>query len=462
MVGMRSRRFWQKISVILVVFAVLMAGAVILMKTGAADENRTMREGYGLPIMELSLAGTDLEQVNSGAKETKYKGNSLTLSDGGVSQRYSDVELKGRGNSTWGMVKKPYQIKFADKVDLLGLGKARKWVLLANFFDTTHLRNDAAFYLSRMLGEEYALQGQYVELYVDGEDVGLYYLTHKIEIGKNLVDLRDPLGIVVELDDLHGAEEICYVSLKGDCFGLVDVVNEDNSEMAMEGFLSSYNQLELAAESGDYERIKELADVESFAKYYLLSEFTVNPDAYTTSFFMYKDGNDDKIHAGPGWDFDLALANRVWVWQKFEDFFSPEMNRAREIEAIGGVYNSDSGETVVLEPELNISRIVYNMIKVPEFQDEVQRVYIERMSGHWGELEEYMINRAAEIWRAAEVDNEKWDREGDFVTEFVRLKDWMRRRFEHFEIEYGDIVPIEEMNYGESESITEYHWGRME
>ncbi|MBR4962726.1 MAG: CotH kinase family protein, partial [Muribaculaceae bacterium] len=48
------------------------------------------------------------------------------------------AEIKGRGNSTWGMAKKPYRLKFDKKIKFLGnAAKEKNWVLLANYADKT-------------------------------------------------------------------------------------------------------------------------------------------------------------------------------------------------------------------------------------------------------------------------------------------------------------------------------------
>ena len=46
--------------------------------------------------------------------------------------------------------KKPYKLKFDKKVDLFGNGKAKTWVLLANYSDKSMIRNHMAF----LLGDE--------------------------------------------------------------------------------------------------------------------------------------------------------------------------------------------------------------------------------------------------------------------------------------------------------------------
>ena len=207
----------------------------------------------GMPVIEISLNGVSLEEINRGLKEVKYGGNELALYNEGEVYEYEDVEVKGRGNGTWvvDLDKKPYQIKFDHRVELLGLGKARKWYLLANAMDATNLRTEAAFYLGEMLGMEYVYEGRYVELYVNEEYRGLYYLTRAVEISKDLVDLRDPMGVLVELDNIYGWAEVSYETGNGDKLVVRDAVAEDNQVVAMEEFLRDYNEFEVAVAEGE-------------------------------------------------------------------------------------------------------------------------------------------------------------------------------------------------------------------
>lgn len=52
----------------------------------------------------------------------------------------------------------------------------------------------------------------------------------------------------------------------------------------------------------------EYIDIVSWAKQYLIQEWTSNWDAGLTSNFFYKDV-DSKLFAGPLWDFDTAIGN---------------------------------------------------------------------------------------------------------------------------------------------------------
>lgn len=397
----------------------------------------------GLPRINITLNGTTLEEIDGGSKEVKYEGNELSIYDGRSEvDEYEGVQVKGRGNGTWGEEKKPYQIRFRNKVDLFGMGKARKWILLANAMDKTNLRTEAAFYLEEMLGMEPAYTGEFVELYVDGDYRGLYYLTHAVEIGKRSVNLRDPLGVLVELDNVYGRMEEYYETKKGDRLVIKDVVGKDYKEEAMSVFLNDYNEFEKVAEEGDYEKANELADLKSFAQYYLLSEFTVNPDAYWTSFYMYKDGVSDKIHAGPGWDFDYTLSNKVWGNWMGEDFYSPRRTMVRRDEIMTEEMYEEMGLSVAdgvdwYKVSLNLSRIMFNLMDIPEFQDLVRQLYVERMKGREDELIWIIENKTDLIEEAVAADEERWENEG-FLQEVERMKEWISERYKYFDEVYGD------------------------
>ena len=408
----------------------------VVMRVGAMEKF----PDRGVPRINITLDGVSLEEINAGSKETKYEGNKLDLYEGGEVREFEGVQVKGRGNATWMQEKKPYQIKFANKVDLFGLGKARKWVLLANALDMSNIRTDLAVRLEEMLGMKYRFEGEFVELYMDDKYEGLYYLTHVVEIGKVAVDLKEPLGVLVELDNLYWGVEKHYESGKGDHMVVKDVVNEGEEDKAMKKFMRDYNEFERAVVAKNYARVEELVDVESFVQYYLLSEFLVNPDAYWTSFYMYKDGMNDKIHAGPGWDFDLAFANRKWGNWMGEDFYLPTRTMVRRDEILSEeVYeNMGLGDAVDwYGMSQNLSNIIFGLMEIPEFREEVARVYREKLLGRTEELISILENEVERVRWVIDVDNEKWQK-GDFVEEVKKMVEWIKERGEFFEREYSE------------------------
>lgn len=417
------------ILLVVVVLGVVLGGGFWGFKM-KKEEKIAKIEDRGLPILNITLGEGSLEEIKNGNKETTYSGNNLTAQENGKTVFYSDLEIRGRGNTTWSLPKKPFQLKFSKKVNLLGMNKVKKWVLLANYSDTSQIRNDVAMSLMEMLdGKEH--RGKFVELYFDGEYEGLYYLLPKVEIEKEMVDLRDDLGVLVELDNLHRDEVVCYLSYEGNCLTLKNVVadkTEGAQEKAMEDFLINFNKLEVAAENGDFATVTEVADVESLVEYFLINEFAVNPDAYSSSFYWHKDGVESKLQAGPIWDFDLAFGNLKWGWASQENFYSPEESLIRRKEAFG--------EDGLVEDKM-IAKLMYNLVEIPEFQNEVSRVFREKMAGREQELKIKILETVKKIRKAAFVNEIKWEQE-EFDAEVVYLLNWIQKRFQHFEIQYGD------------------------
>ena len=419
-------------------FLLLLIGVSCLVAVNQKKEYNKY-EYHGLPIIEISLDGVNLDSIDRGNKNNEYNNNTLRLFEDSKIIRFDNLTIKGRGNGTWIQNKKPYRIKFKNKENLLGMGKAKKWNLLANAVDDSFLRNEIAFKLVEMLGMEYGFEGKFVELYVDESYRGLYYLTHAVEINKVVVNLKDPNGILVELNNYYGDIEEHYTSSNGEYLVVKDLVNKDNQEIAMKDFLSSFNELERAIREKDYERIKELIDVRSFAEYFLLSEFSVNPDAYWTSFYFYKDGAKDKIHAGPGWDFDMAFGNRKWGNWLGEKFYSPTEKMIRKQEFKDKEFYETGGNLEDYEASLAISRIVFDLMDINEFENVVREVYQERLLGRKDELIWTINKKTDEILNAAIADNNKWGK-NNFREEVEVLVDWVKKRYDYFEEEYKKIT----------------------
>lgn len=421
----------------------LFLGSVSIAAYFAQENLMVKKPNYDIPSkIEIFLNGTTFEEINSGLKTTEYPNNTLEVTTNIGTDVYQNVTIRGRGNSSWTRDKKPYQISFSSPISLLGMPKEKKWVLLAGDFDNSDMRNDILRYMENMVGTDYAVDGRYVELYVDNEYVGLYYLMNKVEIEGNRVALSDPYGILVELENLHSNHVECYESIESDCLVISDAVDNDNADGSMHEFMTKFNDLLTAAKKGNYKKVEEVADVESMAKYFLIAEFSVNPDAYVSSMFMTMDGLDDKIHFGPNWDYDFAFGNLRWDWHYIADFHSPYESMVQRKSAFGETYlNLETNEYEVYEADQNVSKLFYYLMDIPEFEDEVCRVYRERMSGRAEELLDFVRRQAANIRDAALRDEELWLRGGigvmGFDDEVEYLLDWIAKRYDFFEQTYG-------------------------
>jgi len=243
-----------------------------------------------------------------------YTNCHVALNAKGAYTSYStNAQIRGRGNSTflW-YEKKPYRLKLNDKHKLLGLDKAKSWVLLANYRDVTDMMNTFVFEMGRALGLPYTNHSRYVELFMNGEYEGIYQLTEQVQQHQNRVAISKERGILLTLDVDDGPDEnpwggdnfwsavyhmpVCVKYPDDEAF-TVNTVDSVKSVLA---------ELETAIKSKDYAKVEQLLDIPSFIKYLQIQEFIYNVElSAPRSIFMHKDG-DDKWVMGPLWDFDAG------------------------------------------------------------------------------------------------------------------------------------------------------------
>ena len=122
----------------------------------------------GLPVLYIETEGwkdivSKEEYLNAHMRLTE---DVVTKSPGETIE--CDLQIKGRGNSTWdNNPKRPYRIKLEQKISLLGEPSDRSWVLLANYYDKTMLRHYIAFFMGEMSQLDYTPRSHFVELFLN-------------------------------------------------------------------------------------------------------------------------------------------------------------------------------------------------------------------------------------------------------------------------------------------------------
>lgn len=266
------------------------------------------------------------------------------------------LEIKGRGNSTWEMEKKPYNIKLDEKQNLFGMGKTKKWSLIANHGDESLIRNVLAYQAAENAGMPYTPQFTPVDVYINNDYMGSYLLTTRIGIDGSNVDIEDlegntedaneedldtyPQGgaygtfagllentmkyyeipndpeditggyiIEMELANRYADEASGFVTSRSQPFTMKSP--EFASKAQMEYISSLYQKFEDAVFEGErMEELGKLCNVESLAQMYILNEWCSNQDFGLTSTYFYKpEGADETLYAGPAWDFDIGFGN---------------------------------------------------------------------------------------------------------------------------------------------------------
>ena len=234
-----------------------------------------------------------------------------------------------RGNSSIGFDKKPYRIKFDEKVRVLkdspeaSPAKARKWTLINNHDDKTLMRNILAFEVNRRFQAEYTPYCQAVDVIMNGEYKGCYQLTDQITVNDDRVDITEMEttdndepeitgGYLLEMDALAYSEKSMFTS---ECGIPVTIHSPEEDEITPEQakYIEGYfNLMEARTYCTDYQDAKKgyrsMLDMDSFLKHFLTNEFCANSDMYWST-YLYKNREENLFKIGPVWDFNLGFDN---------------------------------------------------------------------------------------------------------------------------------------------------------
>lgn len=334
-------------------------GGEVVLSCGEKNYSVVFLSSGKMPSLFINTTEGGLDRIHAD-KSHKEKGCSMLAVNENGKVDYNGMldSMKGRGNSTWNFVKKPYNIKLESKSKLFGMEKAKSWCLIANYEDKSLVRNQITYGLGEEIGMTESPDCRNTNLYINGEYKGVYLLTEKVEIKKNRVDIYD---LEEATEEANNAELSSFAQngFAGKFSGFIenkqrwfDIPNNpdditggyllelevaDRYDNEPSGFVTKHGQA-VVSKSPEYaskEQIKYISsywqemedalyskdgynskgkhfsdyiDLESFAKQYIIQEWSSNWDAGLTSNYFYKDIGG-KLVAGPIWDFDQALLN---------------------------------------------------------------------------------------------------------------------------------------------------------
>lgn len=312
-------------------------------------------QSANLHTIYIDTASGNMDYIHKDKGNEESGNMNIVSPDGAVVFEGRLEHIRARGNNTWYNDKKAYTIKLPKKQDLLGMGEAKNWILLAGASDGSAMRNKLVFDMAKELGIEYAQNAEYVDVYLNGGYAGNYLLSEKIQIKENRIDIAD---LEKETEKINGGSENLqkatqYLSEDGNRWGFMDVWNpqditggylleRDNyfedepsafrlqsgekfsisspkyaTKEEVDYIADTMQHVENAilAEDGidpetgkDY---RELIDFDGLVYKYLFDEVTKCDDGWRGSNYFYKmpDEIDTKVYCGPIWDYDLSLGN---------------------------------------------------------------------------------------------------------------------------------------------------------
>lgn len=255
--------------------------------------------------------------------------------------------IKGRGNYTFrAFAKKPYKIKLDKKQNLLGLtpDKSKHYALLAHADDNLgFLRNFTGFALGKLIGLPWTPSQHPVELVINGDYRGLYFLTESIRAEKGRVDIEElndleetpelvTGGYIVELDNYEEENQI-RMDEKGVVEGHKDKLRVTFNTPEL------YSAIQRRFVEQQFSKINDLVglnsdelwaylDLDDAVRYYLVEEIISHTEAYHGSTYLFRErGAGEKWQFSPLWDcgnaFNGSTSNHFFVHSPFGNTWIP-------------------------------------------------------------------------------------------------------------------------------------------
>ena len=311
--------------------------------------------------------------------------------------------FKVRGNLTSELKKKPFTFTLSSSASLCGMTESKNWHLLANATDGSHIRNKIMLDWADEILDTYNPDGEFVDLYINGEYQGLYFLTETIEINENRLRMNPDSGLLLEMDLYYRApEETNYLVTQKEHYW---VVHSDAPMLKeeLENVETYLNDIESALYSSEGvseisgKKIEELLDLDSWTDTWLLKEISADHDLGNTSQFAIVENweNRNILKAGPEWDFDLTLGNAMCPWS------------ANPRNLVAAIPNTRGIKSVSQNKWLSqmYQHDIFKDMLIQKFQQEIQPK-IKRLLDY--EIDSY----AEEIRRAALLDSLRWNGNG--------------------------------------------------
>lgn len=369
--------------------------------------------------------------------------------DGGSYEDIYDIEanIKIRGNTTSMAPKKPWNIKLSSKEKVLGMDKGKKWCLLANAFDKSLMRNKLVYDFGLENGVTYTSQSRFVEVYLNGEFQGNYLMTEPVEAKSGRVeteaydadnnDILLELGTRNEVGVDHFTTDVLNTTFDVNDPEKGDDLTDDEVDAKISRVKTYLNNFENELMGQDYNEILNYIDEDTFVDFYIANELFKNVDFNfsSTRFYIKRDAQgNDKIYAGPLWDFDLSSGNCKSSYYtdyyvdgvSYKGYYCQEMNWYKQLLKNENFYNK------IKEKYAKLQYVIQNIYKT----DSVTELSIKHILELCGDSLERNYKSKNELGAGWSLKNEGGDgysyaEEANWTTweqpiEFLR--DWLENR----------------------------------
>jgi len=240
-----------------------------------------------LNVSKLKLPVYSISEKSFIRDGEKHNAKLSTLNTKPVSEKKTTLEIRGQTSRSF--PKKQFNINLKNFPELLN--GSHKGVLYSPYVDRSLIRNVLAYRLGNTLGVD-APKTEFCHLIMNRNYEGIYVLLNKPEPSN--------LKTLIKIDD----KETFTTPNKADNKELKNIPYQIISSKKSEEELVQIKHVVNLLESDD---VLTIIDVPSFINYIILNELSRNIDAYRKSVYLTYNKANNKLFAGPLWDFDLAF-----------------------------------------------------------------------------------------------------------------------------------------------------------
>lgn len=290
---------------------------IIILKTKGRDIPGVQREDKGKLLCEYEIID-NVSSMNVSSDKPTQKGKCL---------------ISIRGNSSRRFDKKQYNMTLVNSKgkektkSILGLSPESDFVLNGSYIDKSLLRNYMLYNVSSEIMHT-APEIRFCEVMMTDENgitkyEGVYNLAEKIKVSPARINLNKynpnykESSFMIQQNENLSDYVIEHLTLSDALlynfkleYPSGDKITDDTKNYIQNEIYSLEKKIMDAANTGNFKKVREAIDYESFAEYYIINEFFQNYDAGKNSTFMYRNLGK-KYVAGPVWDFDGAMNNFI-------------------------------------------------------------------------------------------------------------------------------------------------------
>lgn len=263
----------------------------------------------------------------------------------------SGLTIKVRGNTTAAVCRQlPYKLKLQKKADLLDRkNKAfahKDWVLLRTSVWNPDLTNaetnvltEMGMDVARAVGIKWAPSGEWVNVYLNDQFRGLYYLIESVDKGPNRVDI-DGDGLIVENDALWWNSGDNYFRTEQQFFVMGYTFRYPGDSRITPELIAQAKVKMQELEDAIYnqEDLDSLIDMESFVRFLIAHDLLGTVDVFGSNTYIYwqsensADPEKQKLRMTTVWDLDSSFRcdEDNWSYKHYNPDFYFDILTQRE------------------------------------------------------------------------------------------------------------------------------------